>query len=188
MCDISLFEEKLEARISEVLTEPTFCPYLAVFDEFGFGLRVRSRLLTRIYPFESFLAIDGKPVIEYVVVSRKPTGDTKRVKRNRSRDTFKLRLGMGTILEQSGDGLVEKGSGSSLCRISLWQYVLCGVETGRLPANELTKELIDYRDLLKSSVSQQGEKLLGGKHIQGKLMSKVVNLLFRELSRKFQLP
>ncbi|MDZ8264084.1 hypothetical protein [Nostoc sp. ChiQUE01b] len=38
----------------------------------------------------------------------------------------------------SGDGLVEKASGSSLCQISLWQYVLTGVETGRLPENDLT--------------------------------------------------
>ncbi|MEH1897651.1 MAG: hypothetical protein V7K94_20570 [Nostoc sp.] len=110
-------------------------------------------------------------------------GDTKRTKRNRSRDTFKMRLGMGTVLEESGDGLVEKPSGSSLCRISLWQYVLTGVETGRLPENHLTKELTSYRDSLKANVREQGEKLLGGKHIQGKLMSKVVNLLFQELCK-----
>ncbi|MEH2442292.1 MAG: hypothetical protein V7K16_18885 [Nostoc sp.] len=160
--------------------------------------RARSRLLTRIYPFESFLGINGKPVIEYEVREVKRTerdrkngettvrrlaGDTKRIKRNRSRDTFKMRLGMGTVLEQSGDGLVEKRSGSSLCRISLWQYVLTGVETGRLPSNDLTKELITYRDSLKANVTEQGEKLLGGKHIQGKLMSKVVNLLFQELCK-----
>ncbi|MEH2032735.1 MAG: hypothetical protein V7K67_24405 [Nostoc sp.] len=173
-------------------------PYMSVFDKFGFGLRVRSRLLTRIYPFESFLGINGKPVIEYEVREVKRTerdrkngettvkrlaGDTKRIKRNRSRDTFKMRLGMGTVLEQSGDGLVEKPSGSSLCRISLWQYVLTGVETGRLPSNDLTRELINYRDSLKANVTEQGEKLLGGKHIQGKLMSKVVNLLFQELCK-----
>ncbi|WP_242054852.1 hypothetical protein [Nostoc flagelliforme] len=61
--------------------------------------------------------------------------------------------------------------------------VLTGVETGRLPENELTRELIHYRDSLKGNVSEQGEKLLGGKHIQGKLMSKVVNLLFQELCK-----
>ncbi|WP_292746502.1 hypothetical protein [Nostoc sp. NMS4] len=131
--------------------------YMSVFDKFGFGLRVRSRLLTRIYPFESFLGINGKPIVEHEVREVKRTerdayggklrkngettvtrlaGDTKRIKRNRSRDTFKMRLGMGTVLEQSGDGLVEKPSGSSLCRISLWQYVLTDVETGRLPSND----------------------------------------------------
>ena len=198
MCDISLYEQRLEAKISEMLSESAFKPYMSVFDKFGFGLRVRSRLLTRIYPFESFLGVNGRPVIEYEVREVKKTerdrkngettvrrlaGDTKRIKRNRSRDTFKMRLGMGTVLEQSGDGLIEKASGSSLCRISLWQYVLTGVETGRLPSNDLTKELIDYRDSLKANVTEQGEKLLGGKHIQGKLMSKVVNLLFQELCK-----
>jgi len=210
MCDISLYEQRLEVRIREMLVEPAFKPYISVFNKFGFGLRVRSRLLTRIYPFESLLGVNGKPVIEYEVREVKKTerdasggrshrqngetrirrlaGDTKRVKRNRSRDTFKMRLGMGTVLEQSGDGLVEKASGSSLCRISLWQYVLTGVETGRLPKNELTKQLIDYRDSLKSNVTEQGEKLLGGKHIQGKLMSKVVNLLFQELCKIIAVP
>ncbi|WP_158680257.1 hypothetical protein [Nostoc sp. 'Lobaria pulmonaria (5183) cyanobiont'] len=38
-------------------------------------------------------------------------------------------------------------------------------------------------DSLKANVTEQGEKLLGGKHIQGKLMSKVVNLLFQELCK-----
>ncbi|OCQ96062.1 transposase [Nostoc sp. MBR 210] len=198
MCDISLYEQRLETRILEILTESAFAPYMKVFDKFGFGLRVRSRLLTRIYPFESFLGVDGKPVIEYEVREVKKTerdrkngetivkrlaGETKRIKRNRSRDIFKMRLGMGTTLEQSGDGLVEKASGSSLCRISLWQYILTGVETGRVPENNITKELINYRDTLKANVSEQGEKLLGGKHIQGKLMSKVTNLLFAELCR-----
>ncbi|MEH2263686.1 IS110 family transposase [Nostoc sp.] len=193
MCDIAFFEQRLEARITEMLSLDEFKLYVTVFNKFGFGLRVRSRLLTRIYPFESFLGINGKPVIEYKVREVKRTerdrkdgqttvrrvpGDTKR-----SRDTFKMRLGMGTVLEQSGDGLVEKASGSSLCRISLWQYTLIGIETGRLPENQLTKELISYRDSLKANVSEQGEKLLGGKHIQGKLMSKVVNLLFQELCK-----
>ncbi|WP_292733710.1 hypothetical protein [Nostoc sp. JL31] len=144
------------------------------------------------------MGINGKPVIEYEVREIKKTererqngetivkrlvGDTKRIKRNRSRDTFKMRLGLGTVLEQSGDGLIEKPSGSSLCRISLWQHVLTGIETGRLPENKLTKELINYRDSLKANVTEQGEKLLGGKHIQGKLISKVVNLLFQELCK-----
>jgi hypothetical protein len=198
MCDISLYEQRIEAKIAQMLSESAFKPYMSVFDKFGFGLRVRSRLLTRIYPFESFLGVNGKPVIEYEVREVKKTerdrkngettvkrvaGESKRIKRNRSRDIFKMRLGMGTVLEQSGDGLVEKPSGSSLCRISLWQFVLTGVETGRLPSNELTKELLDYCDSLKANVSEQGEKLLGGKHIQGKLMSKVVNLLFSQLCK-----
>ncbi|WP_375473561.1 hypothetical protein [uncultured Nostoc sp.] len=34
---------------------------------------MRSRLLTRIYPFESFLGVNGKPVIEYEVPEMKRT-------------------------------------------------------------------------------------------------------------------
>ena len=198
MCDIAQYEQRLESRIREMLAEPVFKPYIEVFNKFGFGLRTRARLLTRLYPFESFLSVDGRPVIEYelrevkktdrdrkngeTTIKRQP-GAIKRIKRNRSRDTFKMRLGMGTVLEQSGDSLVEKTSGSALCRMSLWQHVLVAVETGRLPDNDITKELIDYRDSLKSKVSEQGDKLLGGKHIQGKLMAKVVNLLFAELCK-----
>ncbi|MEH2277728.1 MAG: hypothetical protein V7K40_23790 [Nostoc sp.] len=43
--------------------------------------------------------------------------------------------------------------------------ILTDVETGRLPENELTKELIYHCDSLKKTVNEQGEKLLGGKHI-----------------------
>ncbi|MCC5622810.1 hypothetical protein [Nostoc sp. CHAB 5715] len=43
--------------------------------------------------------------------------------------------------------------------------------------------MIEYRDSLKGNTNEQGDKLLGGKHIQGKLMSKVVNLLFQELCK-----
>jgi hypothetical protein len=48
--------------------------------------------------------------------------------------------------------------------------------------------LINYRDSLKANVTEQGEKLLGGKHIQGKLMIKVVNLLFQELCKIIPVP
>lgn len=41
-------------------------------------------------------------------IVKRLAGDPKRIKRNRSRNTFKMRLGMGMTLEQSGDGLVDK--------------------------------------------------------------------------------
>ncbi|MEH2148389.1 hypothetical protein [Nostoc sp.] len=47
-----------------MLSQTAFKPYMSVFEQFGFGLRVRSRLLTRIYLFESFLGVNGKAVIE----------------------------------------------------------------------------------------------------------------------------
>ncbi|MEH2400314.1 hypothetical protein [Nostoc sp.] len=77
---------------------------------------------------------------------------------------------------------MSKGGLDWLQRV-LAPIALTDVETGRLPENELTKELIYHCDLLKKTVNEQGEKLLGGKHIQSQLMSKVVNLLFQVLCK-----
>lgn len=198
LCDIDLEEQRLEAKLKPLVNDEQFKTYNQVFDQFNFGLRIRARLLSRIYPFEAFLA-NGKPLIEREVrevkkkqVSREDgksvikflPGDVKRVKRNRSRDAFKLRLGMGTVLEQSGDKLVEKGSGSSLCRMNFWQYVITKIEIdGRLPNNPIGQEIADYKNTLHSTVDASGKQLLHGKHLQSKLSSKVANILFRELTR-----
>ncbi len=147
---------------------------------------------------EAFLS-NGKPLIEREVreVKKKQItrengksvvkflpGDVKRVKRNRSRDAFKLRLGMGTVLEQSGDKLVEKGSGSALCRMNFWQHTITKIEIdGRLPNNPIGEEIALYKAELKKNVDASGKSLLSGKHLQSKLSSKVANMLFRELSK-----
>ncbi|MBD2415070.1 transposase [Nostoc calcicola FACHB-389] len=198
LCDIDIEEQRLEVELKVLVNDPQFKIYNEIFDGFNFGLRIRARLLSRIYPFEAFLS-NGKQLIEREVreVKRKEVsrdsgksvvkflpGDVKRVKRNRSRDAFKLRLGMGTVLEQSGDKLVEKGSGSALCRMNFWQYVITKIEIdGRLPDNPIGNEIALYKETLKSKVDASGKQLLNGKHLQNKLMSKVANLLFRELSR-----
>ncbi|MHC5821357.1 MAG: IS110 family transposase [Nostoc sp.] len=198
LCDIDIEEQRLEAKLKPKVLDEQFQIYNQIFDQFNFGLRIRARLLSRIYPFEAFLT-NGKQLIEREVrevkkkqVSRENgksvvkflPGDIKRVKRNRSRDAFKLRLGMGTVLEQSGDKLVEVGSGSALCRMTFWQYVITKIEIdGRLPKNPIGEEIALYRDTLKNKVDASGKQLLNGKHLQNKLMSKVANILFRELSR-----
>lgn len=203
LCDIAVCEQRLEREIVKLLADDCFRVYNSIFDAFGFGLRVRGRLLSRIYPFEAFLSAERKPLIEYEVkevkrvekerrdgvsVVRLKPGDIKRTKRNRSRDAFKMRIGMGTVLEQSGDELVEKASGSALCRMALWQYVLCQVETGKLKPNSITKRLLDYKDVLKNLTTPQGKQLLNGKHLQGKLMAKVANMLFDELVKAIAHP
>ncbi|MBW4676735.1 MAG: hypothetical protein KME52_22815 [Desmonostoc geniculatum HA4340-LM1] len=200
LCDIDLEEQRLEALLKPLVNDEQFKTYNQVFDSFNFGLRIRARLLSRIYPFEAFLT-NGKQLIEREVreVKKKEVtrehgksvvkflpGDVKRVKRNRSRDGFKLRLGMGTVLEQSGDKLVEKGSGSALCRMNFWQYVITKIEIdGRLPNNPIGEEIALYKAELKKNVDGSGKQLLNGKHLQAKLGSKVANMLFRELSRAY---
>lgn len=57
---------------------------------------------------------------------------------------------------------------------------------GSLPDNEISQCLLAYRDHLKSQVDGQGKPTLRGKHIQAKLMSKVVNLLYSELLKRFK--
>ncbi|MBH8564713.1 transposase [Nostoc sp. CENA67] len=197
LCDIALEEQRLEVELKALVNDHQFFKYNQVFDNFKFGLRVRARLLSRIYPFEAFL-VNGKPLIEREVreVKKKEVtrengkrvvkfspGDVKRVKRNRSRDAFKLRLGMGTVLEQSGDKLVEKGSGSALCRMNFWQHVITKIEVDRLPDNNIGLEIAEYKAELKKNVDASGKQLLNGKHLQSKLSSKVANMLFRELTR-----
>ena len=172
LCDISLFEQDIEAEIQQILSDSCFRKYIQVFDEFGFGLRIRARLLTRVYPFEAFL-IKGKPFIEHEMKGK------RRVKYNRTRNSFKMRLGMGTITEQSGDMLITKTGGSSICRMSLWLYVLTLVEPGNLPNTDVGRKLLEHRDLIKKS-----QVKLKGKHVQSKLMSKTCNLLYQELVKR----
>jgi len=195
LCDLELAEQRLEQALTALIDEEQFQKYNEVFKEFGFGIKIRARLLSRIYPLESFL-VDGHQLIQREVreVKRKEItwenkervvkfeqGDTKRIKRNRSRDAFKLRLGMGTRLEQSGDKLVEKSSGSALCRKTLWQYVRTSIETENFPDTPICKKIYDCYTTLKSQTDKQGKTLLSTRQIEGKVMSKVINLLYREL-------
>ncbi|MBH8578386.1 transposase, partial [Nostocaceae cyanobacterium CENA369] len=63
LCDIALEEQRLEAVLKSLVNDDQFAKYNQVFDLFKFGLRIRARLLSRIYPFEAFL-VDGRPLIE----------------------------------------------------------------------------------------------------------------------------
>ena len=194
-------EGVVERLLYEVLAFPEFQQYQKIFDSFGFGLKTRARLLSRIYPFESFLLPNGKPWIERTQKLASPTkrsrrrkstkcGDqpntAKTTKRNRSRDSFKLRLGMGTVKESSGESTKLVPGGSSICRQALWLYVLTMVETGNLPDTPQARKLIEYRDYLKSQTDGSGKPLIKGKLIQMKLMSKTTNMLFAEFARAFR--
>ncbi|MFY7802947.1 MAG: IS110 family transposase [Limnoraphis robusta] len=205
LCDIALEEKRIKAQIKELLDLPEFKPYLEVFRLFQIGLICTATLLSRIYPFESFL-VEGKPFIEYEyrMVNKRETsfedgkvkvkfreGEVKRIKRNRSRDSFKMRLGRGSILEASGDAWVEKSSGSKICREALWLYVLDEIEKFKLDkyssdlVSPQVRELVEYRNQLKSQTDNSGKPLLNGKHYQNKIMAKVTNMLFKELVIKF---
>jgi hypothetical protein len=57
-------EMAVEFQLSTLVSEPQFLPYRKVFARFGFGRRVEALLLSQIYPFENYLAADGKPDVK----------------------------------------------------------------------------------------------------------------------------
>lgn len=106
-----------EQQIDALLQLPEFEAYHRVFDSFDFGPMTRATLLSRIYPFESFLHPDGRPIIEWVWT------DNGRSRRHRSLGAFRLSLGMGTVVKQSGDSKEEKAGGPAYARATLFQHV-----------------------------------------------------------------
>lgn len=201
LVDIFVWERVIESEITRILMKEEFQKYNYVLNLFGFGHLTKARLLSRIYPFESFLLPNGKPWIERTQKFASPTkrsrrrksakrddqpNTTKTTKRNRSRDSFKLRLGMGTVKESSGESIKLVPGGSSICRQALWLYVLTMVETGNLPDTPQAQKLIEYRDYLKSQTDGSGKPLIKGKLIQMKLMSKTTNMLFAEFAQAFR--
>lgn len=116
-------EERLtchEASLSKLLEDQDFAPYMKVFDEFGFGLTMRSLLLKQIYPFEKFL-ISGTPLIEV------ENGN----KRHRSLRSFQAFLGLSRQIKQSGDKQAKRFSGSTICRSHLYAWFLCRIAVNR---------------------------------------------------------
>lgn len=64
ICDIEREEMLLEFEFSKLVGEPQFLPDRQVFARFGFGRPVEALLLSQIYPFENYLAADGKPEVK----------------------------------------------------------------------------------------------------------------------------
>jgi hypothetical protein len=118
------FEEmsqRLEQQIEEELGKPEYTVYREIFSRFLVPPSIEAAILGRIYPFEDFLQ-NGKPVKEYIRggQSRRRSGMTKR---DRSEGEFKLSLGMGKVLSQSGGSESWKAGGSKYARTALWLYV-----------------------------------------------------------------
>jgi hypothetical protein len=121
LCEFERMEYALEVQMDEELSQPEFEAYHRIFDRFLIPRRIRAAILSRIYPFTDFLR-DGRPFKEYVrgSESKRRSGMTKR---DRSEGEFKLCLGMGKILYQSGNKTEWKAGGAKYARTALWQYV-----------------------------------------------------------------
>ncbi len=172
ICDIQREEMVLEFELSKLVGEPQFLPYRKVFARFGFGRRVEALLLSQIYPFENYLAPDGKPDIKI----RKGRRSGKPTKRHLSLRRFSKALGYAPSQESSGDLQKSKVSGGSdLCRRALWQWIFTRVEPLRARlANDIGDRLGQIMDTEKAS----GRPV---RLVRSRVAAKAVKMLFREL-------
>jgi transposase len=120
ICELERQQHPLEERIDALASSPEFAPYQAVFDRFGFGPMTRAVILSRIHPFSQFLGEDGKP-IKIKLPSLKAEGRYHR--RDKSLGAFRLALGNGTRLYQSGQISEQRAAGSKLGRTALYLHV-----------------------------------------------------------------
>ncbi len=175
VCDIQREEMILEFELSKLVSKPQFLSYRKVFARFGFGRRVEALLLSQIYPFENYLAADGKPEIKI----RKGRNSGKPTKRHLSLRRFMKALGYAPSQESSGD--LQKSrvtGGSDLCRKALWQWIFTRIEPQRCRlANDIGDRLGEIMD---------AEKLSGRpvRLVRSRVAAKAVKLLFKELVRE----
>jgi hypothetical protein len=175
ICDIQREEMVVEFQLSKLVSEPQFLPYRKVFARFGFGRRVEALLLSQIYPFENYLAADGKPDVKI----RNGRLSDKATKRHLSQRRFCKALGYAPSQQSSGDiNRSRVSGGSDLCRVALWQWVFTRIEPQRARLkNEIGSRLGEIMD---------AEKLSGRpvRLVRSRVAAKAVKLLFKELVRE----
>lgn len=171
LCDLQQEEIDIEQELLELLSAEPFQPYLKVFAQFGFGMRLQSILISQIYPIEAYLSPAGKPE----VIIRKGRKSGKPTKRHLSLRRFMKALGVAPGKEASGDKELDRVGGSDICRLGLWQWVYTRIEPSRtrLP-NEIGKQLGDELDQAKAN----GQPI---RLVRNRIAAKAAKLLFKEL-------
>ncbi|WP_088241601.1 IS110 family transposase [Calothrix rhizosoleniae] len=172
ICSIEQEQHAIEIELSELLIQPIFKPYQRVFDDFGFGLRLRCTILSQIFPLGDFLTADGQPEIKRLRgrVSGKPT------KRHLSLRRFQKALGVAPSQESSGDSQkIKIVGGSAICRRSLWQWVFTRVEVRKSRmTNKIGVLLGEYLDTQK----REGRPV---QLVRSRTTARAVKLLFPRL-------
>lgn len=172
ICDLQREEMVLEFELSKLVGEPQFLPYRKVFARFGFGRRVEALLLSQIYPFENYLAADGKPDVKI----RKGRRSGKPTKRHLSLRRFCKALGYAPSQESSGDLQKSKVvGGSDLCRRALWQWIFTRVEVKR------ARMMNDIGDRLGEIMDEEKASGRPVRLVRSRVAAKAVKLLFKEL-------
>ena len=177
LVDLHSEEIEIEIELSQYTSQLEFEPYHRVFDRFGFGDRVAAMILSQIYPIESFLTEEGKPLTIYRRGRFSP--NRKYTKRYLSRRRFEKALGVAPTEDSSGDMTSKKiVGGSDLCRIALWQWIFTRLEVKRCrPKTAIAFKLSLIVDKLKAS----GQPV---RKIRMKIAAKTARLLFIELVKE----
>jgi hypothetical protein len=171
ICSLQLEEKLIEDKLDTLLREEKFDNYRQIFNDFQFGDRLQAIILSQIYPLESYLGEDGKPV----VVSRKGRKSGKITKRHLSLRKFQKSLGVAPSQESSGDIAKYKVSGgSALCRRALWQWVFSAIEPAKCRTIPTLITLGEFLDIEKSS----GKPI---KLVRMRVAVRAVKLLFKRL-------
>jgi transposase len=166
-------ERSLELEMRGLMKDPRFLEYRKVFARFGFGERVESLILSQVYPLENYLDANGRPEVR--IAKGKNSG--KDTKRHLSRRRLQKALGVAPTREESGDSKSTKKAGSALCRMALWQWVFTRIEPPKRRLKNSTGRLIG--ELFDAEKKHKPIKLA-----RSRVMSKAVDLLFRELVKE----
>ncbi|MFH7245712.1 MAG: transposase [Spirulina sp.] len=171
ICELERRQYDLEVRISELLESPEFAPYHTVFDRFGFASNTRASILSRIVPFDQFLGDDGKPIR-----ARVPSKSGRMNRRDRSLGAFRLALGNGTTLYQSGQVKTEVAAGPRYARTAIYLHIKMMVVILRSRPNmQIPKYLAQHRAYYEALPPMPHPQAVS------KVASKLVKDLYREL-------
>lgn len=152
-------ESDCEARLMAELDKPEFAPYLEVLEQYRISGRTAAAIVAYTYPISRFKT------------ARRPEG------------AFKLSLGMGTTVYQSGLKFYEKAGGSSQARTALFRWV---VATLRMRGDRSTPKLealgkyYDGERMINGEVTQHHVK--GDQQIMA-TVSKLLRMLWADLSK-----
>ncbi len=199
ICICHRLEMLSRAEVETLLKQPCFKIYHQVFDDFGFDLKERAWILTRIYPFSKFLDEDGGSIINY----KRKNSNGNRSKQHRSKRRFRQSLGLGRVDKHSGSS-VRGGSnlkGSADARGVLWYWVKRELEMKRGHDGKFNQPiaqrrngglallLLDWYWLKRAyEVLTDGrlKKIANAVDARNATTRKVADLLFSELLKTFQ--
>lgn len=169
LVEIERAQFAIEEQISALLDCSEFEAYQRVFRLYGFGPMTRAVLLSRIHPIERFLDENNRPIVEYVKTS------VGRSKRRVSLSSFKLSLGLGTVVSQSGNAFEEKPGGAAYARSALFLHCKTRIVM-RSPSDPEAVRWIEHRRYYEDISS-------GVPHNRAvmKVCAKICKDLFRDL-------